>query len=259
MTSTEKNGNDMGESMFKQVMENWVNPEVQSRQKLGLPPEPMNLHAVQVLFSIDGGKTVRINGEVKAVMKVKLKKGVSVEEGDPVFAKDVREIVFGELLEEDRDFGHITMVRVSDKWHITFSFLYEKSKAQDALNIGTQFLASGKDDLDKNRLGPAVNSLFIASENIANARLVLHPLEENADLKKTKKHSTRKNVINRYSKIGQIIPREFAEAHNQLTKMRDVARYAADSGLDKQEILNIAKTLQSLSDDVRKMLLRTAD
>lgn len=203
---------EAGENLFNQVMDVWTLPEIERRQSEGSLPIPINLRAVQILFTIEGAPTIRINKEVKAIMQAKLNK--PKKKGESIYESDVDDIFFGNLLEEDANFAHITMVLIKGEWKIGFNFLYQTTQAKEILELGKEYLDSAKDDLKKGRLRAATNNLFLASENLAIGALSLHPLKERIGHIKT--HGSRSSIINNYSHISDIIPKSFAKSHNIL-------------------------------------------
>ena len=225
-------------------MKNWALPEIERRQKEGKLPKPVELRHVQVLFAIDGSRTIRINEEVKAIFKAKLAKGKSVKKGQALRESDVEDVQFGQLLEEDSDFGHITIWRFKDEWKVYFSFIYENRKAKATLELGESFLQSAKADIEAARLGPAVNSLFVASENVAKARLFLQPLDDVH--KPVKTHKGTQLLINRYKEIGRIIPSKYAKNHNKLLGLRELARYDPSYDIDKKFLNTSVAEIENL-------------
>jgi len=81
-------------TMFRQVMDVWVAPEIKKRQDLGELKSPLDLQSAQIIFFPDDERKtqVRINSEIKGTIKAKPKQGFSKSNGDPVFSNEIESI-----------------------------------------------------------------------------------------------------------------------------------------------------------------------
>ena len=94
--------NEFGRNVLQQFMDLYVTPEMRRRQETGELGKPLYLRAAQIIFFPDGRKPlVRINSEVRAISKVKLKSGVSKRVGEPIFENEVEGLKEINLTEED--------------------------------------------------------------------------------------------------------------------------------------------------------------
>jgi uncharacterized protein (UPF0332 family) len=245
--------NDDYQNLYKQVMQIWVLPEIKNRQNKNLLNKPVNLRAIQILFSIDGATKVRINDEVHGNFEAKLI--TPKNKGDSIYENEIESIRLKNLLEEDRNFAHITMIKAGQKWHISFSFLYETKDAKNILSIGKEFLDSGKRDIEDGLIRAAINNLGVASEQVARARLILYPIDNN--YRKPKTHNTIKNAINVYSNMANLIPKAYASYHNKLIDLRDKARYDTNfAGCSKEELNKISSEIKNLYDQTLLLILK---
>lgn len=238
------------QNLFNQVMDIWVLPEIKHRQKEGRLTKPVDLRAAQVLLSISGKNQVRINEEVKAIMEGTAK--VPKKRGELIYEGEVEDIRFARLIDEDVNFAHITMMRVKDQWQIAFNFLYGVKDASAILEVGKGFLDSAKNDLANGRPRPAINNLFIAAEQIAKATLDLHPLGDN--YRSAKRHGALARAINQYSHITDIIPKEYAEAYNRISRYRDPARYSPTFDISEEELVELTVRIEKLWAKINTML-----
>ena len=215
-----KNRNEAFGRALQQFMEQFINPEVKRRRSEGVLPEDFVLVMAQIIFYPDGKPTeVRLNKEAKAVVHVRVKKGV--EKGDQVDWDNVESIERAELVEkEDPDCGHVTMVRHNGIWHMSFDFVYYKG-TKKILNVASEFLDGATFAKGKGHVSLFVDSLFSAAELISKAILILH---SNEDFKSKTNHKAIKQSINSFARNGRLTPDQI-KAINKLSGLRTSARY----------------------------------
>ena len=240
-----KNDQLMARRLIKQTLTNWVNPELEKRKSKNQLSEGFKLRAAQVIFSIGGPNIVRLNGEVKAIIEAKLNK--SIKKGEKILDKDVEDIRSFRLIEEEKDFGHITIVRLTKGWFVGFSFIYDVSKSKELYDIAIEFMKSAYSSLKSKRYRPFVESALIAAENLAKARIYLLP---DKDIRKTKKHGMVHGKVNIYSRTNNVIKTSFKGVFNRLTVLRDKARYKPGFKLSHNEAEKMFKALKALSKEV---------
>src|SRR4051794_27398033 len=94
------------QTIFDQALSLWFLPEIERRQASGTAPKPFEFAGGQVIFHADErGNEIRLNSEVKAVGKVKLK--VPKEQGEWISQDEVEHweaLQFPET--EDSNCGH---------------------------------------------------------------------------------------------------------------------------------------------------------
>jgi len=241
-----KNNQLMTKRLIEQTLANWVNPELEKRKSKGQLPEGFKLRAVQVIFPIGGPNTVRLNGEVKAIVEAKLNK--PIKKGEKILDKDVEDIRSFRLIEEEKDFGHITIVRLTKGWFVGFSFIYDVSKSKELYDIAIEFMKSAHSSLKNKQYRPFVESAFIAFENLAKARIYLLPDKEIR--KKRVRHSVIKKKLKVFSETGSIIKSDHSGVFMELLKLRDQARYDTGFKLNHNKAKKMFKVLRALSKEV---------
>jgi hypothetical protein len=159
-------------------MDLWVTPEVERRQAAGAIPKPFNLHAAQVIFYADARPhEIRLNEEVRAIGKVKLKQGVSKQKGAPIYSNEIEDYEAFRLPDdEDPNCGHITLHRFADQWSLAFDLIYNKGISSEHLAAAEEFLKSAEAALEQGHYRVVVDNLFSASELAAKALLLTTPL-----------------------------------------------------------------------------------
>jgi len=92
-----------------EVFSLWVAPEVARRQRAGTVPKPFQLWAAQIIFRSEPGRPeIRLNEEVRARAKAKLRRGATKECDSPVLQSEIEDIDdFRLFQEEDENCAHI--------------------------------------------------------------------------------------------------------------------------------------------------------
>lgn len=222
-----------------QAFEVWINPEVERRRAEGRVAVGFVVNAAQIVMNVGKQPVVRLNDEVKLVVKVPpLAKPYRF--GDLVKWSEVTEIALGP---DDVNAGHMTVIRNGGEWLLAFDFRYNAEKANDCLDVAKEFLETAKQALEHGRLRPFAENLFGAAELAVKAKLLTMPDEE---ILKTKKHGLVAGKYNRWVKHGNARS-ENAKLLNRLGNMRSSARYLDGSFAlatkDAQEMLAQAEKL----------------
>lgn len=249
--SITQNDQAMAKTLIEQTLINWVNPELERRKSAGELPKDFVLKAAQVIFSVGGKNLVRINGEVKAIAEAKINRPIKKDEA--VFNKDIDDIRSFRLTEEEKDFGHITIVHLTKGWFVGFSFIYDVSKSKKLYDIAIEFMKSAYADLENKRYRPFVESALIAAENLAKARIYLIPDQE---IRKAKTHGLVRGKVNSYAKTDSIIRVGYKDGFNKLVKLRDKARYSPDFSMNHDEAVGIHQSLKDMSKEIFTYLVR---
>ena len=236
-------------NLFNQVMNLWVKPEIEKRKKENQLPQDFRLKAIQVIFSMGSHPLIRFNNEVKALIRIKPKRKIS--KGKLVYENDVQEVKELELIDDERDFGHITIIRFNKDWVLGFSFIYDTSKSKRFLELGSEYLRSAEKDYQNGLFRPMIESLSVAAENFAKARLFLLPDKE---IRKAKKHGLIRSKVNIYSKTSDIVGKEFKGIFNELQDTRDKARYNPNYSIAKNEARKMIQVLREMSVELSKWI-----
>jgi len=206
--------------MLKQAFELWITPEFERRKSAGLIGSDFVLQSAQVLFPDDGAPKVRFNEEVKGFLQVRTAR--AVQKGQPVFADDIADFVGLDLLEEDLNFGHFTLIEHHDNWVILFDFNRNKQHASEL--VAEQFTNVAAHCFANGYFGPFIDNLFSACELLAKARLITTVLKRGSAQTHGHIHST----INSWRKLGNV-GSEFVDLFNELSRARVPARYTGQA------------------------------
>lgn len=165
---------DIGHAVMRQALDLWISPEVARRQALDRIPTPFTLRAGQVLISPrEGQPIVRLNEEVKGVVRATTTR--AIDAGEAVTRSDIGEMSDFELIEDELDYGHITLLEHDGVWLVTFSFLYNRSKSREFHRAALDFLMAARISSEHGLVRPVVENLLHAVENAAKARLLETP------------------------------------------------------------------------------------
>jgi uncharacterized protein (UPF0332 family) len=217
----------------------FVYPEISRRQETGEIQKPLNLRSAQVLFFPDDRKPlVRINSEIKAIGRVRLR--VSKEKGDPIREDEIENLDEINRAEGDYpDCGHATLIRIRDRWTIAFDFRVNKSLARKHVAAAYEFLRSAERCVKPKDWHPFFDNLFSAAE--LSVRSILLTMRE-----KTQTHKGVSMRFNRFADLENVGP-EYKKTFNRLYGVRDPARYLkGDITIPKEEALSMLRDVRGL-------------
>lgn len=243
--TVKKNEQLMAKRLIEQTLTNWVNPELEKRKSENKLSPNFKLKAAQVIFSVGGTPLVRVNNEVKAIVEAKLNRPIKKDEA--IFNKDIEDIRSFRLVDEEKDFGHITIVKLKKGWFVGFSFIYDVSKAKELYDIAVEFMKSSSSNLKEKQYRPFIESALIAAENLAKARLYLLPDKE---IRKAKTHGLVHGKVNRYARTDSIIKLNYKDAFNELVRLREKARYKPGFKLGSKKANELFKALEELRKEI---------
>jgi len=233
---------------IQNIMDIFISPEVKRRQDAGRLPKPLDLRAAQVILSPDECKPIiRINEEVKAIVKVKYKPGISKRRGEIVYNNEIEGIDEVKLGPDDSpDCGHIFLFRLSKGTFLYFDFRRNKALAREHIQRAKEFHQVADYSLEQGRLAPFVDNLFNAAELSAKAViLVMYDYEPSIRVKA--KHTAIQKRYNRFANLGNVMP-EYKQTFNNLSGLRDAARYL------KRPLIITDKKAHKMLDIVKKMI-----
>lgn len=203
---------------FAHMWEIAFKPELEKRRAAGQIGDDFHLYLAQLIQPPEGEQKVLFNEEVRGTALMRAPR--AIEKDEPVLMADLAHIEQFELPDDLLDCGHFTIIRAGEGWHIVFNFLSGRAKARDMLELAAQFLDAAITSGGKGHAGPAVDSLFSASELISKAELILH----RSRAAKSKTHSAIASEINAWARLGNIDV-AFVALFNKLAQQRPNARY----------------------------------
>jgi len=206
--------------LMQQAFELWINPEVERRRVEGILPQPFVLMAAQRLQWPSGKIEVRFNEEVQGVAAIKATR--EIEAGEQVLASDIDGLEMFDLVDDELDAGHWTLLRTGETWFIGFNFLTNRGKCVDLLEKAEEFVQIAKEARAREYAAVAVDTLFSACELIAKAELVAsRQLELDA-----KSHGRVSSKLNLWRRTGNV-EGAFVDIFNRLAQLRPRYRYDA--------------------------------
>jgi HEPN domain-containing protein len=229
----------IGEKIFQQVMDIFIIPEIERRKKDGRIKENFILRAGQIVLSRDKGNSVRLNEEVKAIAKSIAAK--SIKKNQLVFEDDIKNIEKVELIGEDKNYAHITLLLFKNKWLIFTDFRYDMEDSSQHLHASKEFYNSAIENLKNKRLRPFYENSFAAAELSTKASLMLF-----VDKKNLNNHENRTKNLEKWAELGNI-PKIFSDTLKKLaTSIRYSARYLQGEDFkteDPNKIITIIKEM----------------
>jgi hypothetical protein len=229
--------------LVDQAVTLWINPEIEKRKKEGTLSKNFELRVAQVLFLGYAKMEVKLNEEVKAVMKTKLNR--AVKQGDAIYFSDIEGVESIDVSEFYPDAGHITILFYKD--HIVFSFdtRYNKRKISQVLDAAKEFYGSASDNLNKNRLRPFFDDSFSCVELCATAILLIVPDDLLLSFKGGHPHRYKRLVG--WTELGNSKP-EYLSLFEKLKECRSSARYLEGNKFQKENPEDILKILKEMLD-----------
>lgn len=232
---------EIKQKVFQQAIDMFVVPEIERRKKIGKISEKFILEKAQVIFSLKSGRNyVRLNNEVKAIIKCKINK--SIKKGETLYERDVDQIESVNLREKDSNYGHITLLLFKGHWIVSFDFRYNKKISQEHIEASKEFFESAKENLKKRRLRPFFENAFASAELSAKSILLSIP---NKEILKGKNHRNRISAFKNWADLGNV-KMEFSTTLSRLNSLRDSARYLASNDFKKEETNKILLTIEEM-------------
>lgn len=234
------------QNFIQNIFATWINPEIEKRKTSAHLPEHFSLRKAQVIFLVDGNYIIRINEEVKLVILTN--RGIAAE--DQNFDEEGISLEGLELLKDEKDFGHVSIVRIRDLWAIAFDFRYGIQNSKKHFEVGRQFLETSEFCFQKENYQAMFVNLYLAAENLAKARILLYP---DSEIRKTKKKGLVAAKVNVYSKETKMIEPEYRSTFNYLKKEYDKARYGTEFSLAEAEAERLLKTVQGFAQKISEL------
>jgi uncharacterized protein (UPF0332 family) len=231
---------DFDQNLMGQVLELWINPEIERRREAGSLPDDFVVTRAQIIMNLAAdAPEVRFNKEIKAVAQFRAARAVEV--GEDLTEADIESIEDIMLTDEDPNAGHLTMMLFKGRWFIAFDFRYNATRIAAIVRAAREFLDAASFALRQHHLRPFVDNLFSATELMAKGLLLMWPDERLLNSRKHTFVSTKFNLSGKWGHTDQ----RYVSLLNRLSKLRGSARY-----LDKDF---------SLSADEAKKMLATAE
>ena len=211
-------GKEGVDRILRQAQELWWLPEIERRKTAGTIDANFTFSMAQALFRPDNSIETRFNEEVRGVANVRASR--SVEKGDHVYRSDLDGLESFDLVEEDLDCGHFTMIKVTEGWFLSFNFLRSRSLCAKLLYSAKDFLDVARYSIQQKKSRPAVDNLYSSCELISKAQLILTSMLDRS----AKSHRAVSTRINQWRQLGNI-DADYVELFNRLGRLRPSCRY----------------------------------
>jgi len=210
---------------FDQTMDLWILPEIERRQSAGKIGKPYKLHAAQIIFYADARpREIRLNEEVKALAKVKVKEDFARDrqEGETIFEHEIEHYESIRLPEtEDPNCGHLTLIQAKGSWYLFLDCVYNKRRSEELLQAAKEFLAVAENALSTGSFRALADNLFSAAELAATVILITSP-RPGDDLS-----MSHKQIHSRFNLAAKLenVNTSHRETFNSLANLRIRARF----------------------------------
>lgn len=234
---------EIGQKVFQQAIDIFVTPEIERRKKMNKLSSNFKLEQIQIIFSSKSGRSyVRLNKEVKAIIKCKANK--PIKKGDAVYENDVDRIESIELTKGDSNYGHITLLYFKGNWIVSFNFIYNKEEIKKHVEASKEFYESAKENLKKGRLRPLFENAFASAELLTKSILLSLP---NKKLLGGKNHREKKDFLKNWANLGNV-KIEYSTTLSRLYSLRSSARYLSSDDYKKEDPIKIINNLKKMID-----------
>jgi len=230
--------------VFQQVMDIFVNPEIERRKKMNKLQSNLKLEKIQVIFPPNKKPFVRFNNEVKAIIKCKVNK--SIKNGDLGF--DIDSIESIKLTDKDLNYGHFTLLFFRGNWIISFNFIYNKKEIDEHIKASIEFYESAKENLKKKRLRPFFENAFASAELFTKTLILSLSQKE-----KGRQHEYRKKFLEDWASLGNVKP----EFSTTLSKLYSLRSSISSNNHQKENPEEILDTLEEMIKFSNKLIGKT--
>jgi len=184
------------DTFVQNIVDLWINPEIQRRKEKNLLPQEFAFYAAQVIMNFDLPTEVRFNEEVRA--RVKGTFPGTFTKGQQIYIDQLESIEAIELTEIDPNAGHMTLLSHRGGWFISFNFQYNAARRRSHVAASKEFLDCATTSLERSHFRSFADNLFSAVELLAKATLLSH----DEDMLTNKKHGRVHAKFNLWGKLG---------------------------------------------------------
>lgn len=226
--------------IFQQVIDIWVNPEIEKRKKDGKIKGEIQITKIQIIFSLNNGNEIRLNDEVKAIVTGKATR--DIKKGEAIYENDINQIENIQLTEGDANCGHITLLLFKNNWIIGFDARYNKEIVKEHIIASKEFYESARENLEKDRLRPFYENSFAVAELSAKGILLTLPDKK---ILEGKNHKDRLEKFKNWAELGNV-EMEFNTTLSKLNNLRSSARYLSSEDYKNEDAEEILKTIEEM-------------
>ena len=223
-----------GMTFVQQIDELWIAPALEAR---GDDPGTAVSKAI-IVFPAEGPTKVLLDDEAALIAD-----GVAarqIAEGEAVTGADLKEIRWMRPYSIDPNAGWIAVAETGEGRLITFDLRRNRSRAEDRLDRAREYLASASDDVQKDRLGPAVDSCWAAAELASDAHMLVFDHSDGRP-----QHDEKRKWMRGWSELGNV-PIEHSRCLSELGKFRSRARYGGRVKADRDRIAGWIQTTSAM-------------
>lgn len=161
---------------LSQMIDLFVNPEIEKRRSAGKVAGPFELFGFQVIWTGGGGSPpqVRLSSEVRLIarMEGRLPQGAKV--GDPFQPDEATTVDAIHLMDDEAGrFAHFSALRVAARWYYTFDFRYQQEAARRHLAAAEEFWAAADGAFGAKHTRAFIDNAYSAAELVTKIDLLL--------------------------------------------------------------------------------------
>lgn len=245
---------EFSHNVINNIMNLYIVPEIEKRQKINLIPTPFPLKMAQVVLPPTSVQNIeiRLNEEVSAIAHIKLKNGIGKEKGEPIFSTEVDGIKGVEFTEgDDPNNAHIFLIYTGEKWLLFFDFRYNKAIVKDHIERSDEFIKSAEFSKENKYWGAFIENIFGASELLQKSILLIFA---NEIAMQATSHGPIRSQFYLFLKNTKL-KTEFSETIKKLDKLRGPARYLkSELKISDDEAEKLFSDVKAMREEAYKMI-----
>jgi len=230
------------ERFFKQIWDMWIQPEIIKRIKRD-KLESYRIPPVMVVgFPSEKDKPpyVLLDKECNVKATVKVRSGIEIRKGEPIYDDDVLEFVKSDIPASiGPDDGYILLIGLKKEWIIRFDFRIGRNIIKNKHERLIEFLDSAEHALNQNNVLACTENLFATVELLVDLLLLLKSIQEIPP----RNHGGKIKLLKKAIHEKQIYRGKFIQTCDKLSNNRTYARYYNATG-SKMSIKEINTHLQ---------------
>jgi len=242
--------NDQGSALLEQSLSLWIRPELERR--FSVDGRSIALNRFQIVMSVAGPHSVRLNEEVNAVVEARAARPIA--RGERLVESDITELVGLTLTDGDKDAAHITGILHGGFWYLFFDFRYNSDRIARYYRVAGEFLVAAERALELGHVNVAIENLYAAAELGAKGFLLTLP-----DKALLEKHGHRFTEVrfNALGKAGGVEP-AFVSAYNAVSSWRTRARFPNEAlSLSPETVDQWRRTISAMLNQLDRQRPRT--
>lgn len=243
---TDKMDADMKNSICRNVLDDYVYPEIQRRVQNNITKEIIHPTRAHIVFYQDSSKNeIRINEETRFTACVNLKDDMELKKSQEIPVENIEKVHWLKPTEDENpNAAHLMILKIENRWEPDIRLIYNARHSQVIFQTAMQFYNTAEYALKRKEYSSFIGNLFYCVELLASA----HTMSIAREKTKGDKH---RNLLRFYRGFNVEYP-EFTKNYERLYDMRLNAIYPKE---DTESIFTIDEVkVQEMLTVTKKMI-----